>query len=61
MGFTEIELWGGRGYRCSNCEQLYHSLMDVQKQECFMLIKVVAACDEWSDELMAWIVEPKGE
>jgi indolepyruvate decarboxylase len=55
------KLWRGKGYRCSNCESLYRALQDAQKQECFTLIEVVTEKDELSEELMAWIVEQKGE
>lgn len=55
------ELWGGKGYRCDNCEQLYRALQDAQGQKCFTLIEVVTERDELSEELMAWIVEQKGE
>ncbi len=54
------DLWGGKGYRCENCEQLYRALKDAQGQNCFTLIEVVTERDELSDELMAWIVEQKG-
>lgn len=53
------DLWGGKGYRCENCEQLYKALEDAQGQKCFTLIEVVTDRDELSDELMAWIVEQK--
>ncbi len=55
------ELWGGKGYRCESCEQLYRALQDAQGQKCFTLIEVVTERDELSEELMAWIVEQKGE
>jgi indolepyruvate decarboxylase len=55
------ELWGGKGYQCSNCEQLYRELQDAQGQKCFTLIEVVTERDELSEELMAWIVEQKDE
>ncbi len=54
------DLWGGKGYRCENCEQLYNALKDAQKQECFTLIEAVTERDELSKELMAWITEQKG-
>jgi indolepyruvate decarboxylase len=55
------ELWGGKGYRCESCEQLYRALQDAQGQKRFTLIEVVTERDELSEELMAWIVEQKGE
>jgi indolepyruvate decarboxylase len=55
------ELWGGRGYRCTNCEQLYRALQDAQGQKCFTIIEAVTERDELSAELMAWIVEQKNE
>ena len=54
------DLWGGKGYRCENCKQLYQALQDAQGQKCFTLIEVVTERDELSAELMAWIVEQKG-
>ncbi|MCW4000638.1 MAG: thiamine pyrophosphate-binding protein [Candidatus Bathyarchaeota archaeon] len=69
-GFNELvdwhyadiaDLWGGKGYRCSSCEQLYRALEDAHKQECFTLIEVVTERDELSEELMAWISEQKAE
>ena len=55
------ELWGGKGYRCESCEELYRALQDAQGQKCFTLIEVVTERDDLSEELMAWIVEQKGE
>jgi hypothetical protein len=40
---------------------LYRALQDAQGQKCFTLIEVVTERDELSEELMAWIVEQKGE
>jgi indolepyruvate decarboxylase len=54
------ELWGGKGYRVENCQQLYEALKDAQKQQCFTLIEAVTERDELSKELMAWITEQKG-
>jgi indolepyruvate decarboxylase len=53
------ELWGGKGYRAENCQQLYEALKDAQKQRCFTLIEAVTERDELSKELMAWITEQK--
>ncbi|MCW4025768.1 MAG: thiamine pyrophosphate-binding protein [Candidatus Bathyarchaeota archaeon] len=53
------QLWGGKGYRCTNCKQLYNALEDAYTQKCFSLIEVVTERDELSDELMAWIDEQK--
>ncbi len=53
------ELWGGKGYRCESCEQLYLALQDAQKQQCYTLIEVVTERDELSEELMTWIAEQK--
>jgi indolepyruvate decarboxylase len=53
------ELWGGKGYRCDNCQQLYIALKDAQQQQTFTLIEAVTERDELSKELMAWIVEQK--
>jgi indolepyruvate decarboxylase len=55
------ELWGGKSYRCINCEQLYAALEDAQAQKCFTLIEVVTERDELSAELMAWIAEQRSE
>ena len=55
------ELWGGKGYRCTNCEQLYKALQDAYGQKCFTVIEAVTERDELSEELMAWIVEQKME
>ncbi len=53
------QLWGGKGYRCTSCIQLYLALEDAYAQKCFSIIEVVTERDELSDELMAWIDEQK--
>jgi indolepyruvate decarboxylase len=52
-------LWGGKGYRCTTCQELYTALEDTWNQKTFTLIEVVTQRDELSDELMAWIEEQK--
>jgi indolepyruvate decarboxylase len=53
------KLWDGKGYRCTNCKQLYSALEEAYAQKCFTLIEVVTERDELSEELMAWINEQK--
>ncbi len=55
------ELWGGKGYKCLNCRQLYEALRDAHTQSCFTLIEVFTERDELPKELLAWISEQKGE
>ncbi len=55
------DLWGGKGYRCINCNQFYTALKDAQTQGCFTVVEVVTERDELPKELMAWISEQKGE
>ena len=69
-GFNELvdwnysalaNLWGGKGYRCTNCSQFYTAIKDAYAQKCFTVIEVVTERDELPPELMAWISEQKGE
>jgi indolepyruvate decarboxylase len=55
------ELWGGKGYRCESCRQLYTAIQDAYDQKSFTLIEAVTERDELSKELMAWITEQKSE
>ena len=55
------DLWGGKGYRCTNCSQLYTALKDAQKQKCFTVIEAITERDELPPKLLAWITEQKGE
>ncbi len=55
------ELWGGKGYRCESCAQLYEALKDAQAQKCFTVIEAVTERDELPKELLTWIVEQKEE
>jgi indolepyruvate decarboxylase len=69
-GFNELvnwpyskigELLGGKGYFADNCEKLYKSLEEARNDKVFSLIEVFMDKEEYSQELLAWLNELKGE
>jgi len=69
-GFNELvnwpyakigELLGGKGYFVDNCEKLYRALEKARDDKLFSLIEVFLDKDEYSQELLAWLNELKGE
>ncbi|MCW3996642.1 MAG: thiamine pyrophosphate-binding protein [Candidatus Bathyarchaeota archaeon] len=55
------QLWGGKGYKCTKCEDLYRALEEAKDQKNFTLIEVVTEREELSEELLAWIKEQRHE
>jgi indolepyruvate decarboxylase len=50
-------LWGGKGYFCNTCEQLYRALEEVKNNKTFSVIEVAMWKEELSDELLSWLKE----